>query len=142
MRTTFVHPAVLRFSIAFHLALLCSWSAGCIGSSEADRFVVSGTVTYEGNPIPVGFLTFAPDATKGNQGPGGSAVIEDGHFETPRNKGILGGAYIITISGNDGIPVTIDDEKLDKGKMLFRSYKTEHNFPANDSEWSFEVPSK
>ena len=40
-----------------------------------DMAPVSGTVTFDGNPLPRGIVQFVPDISKGNSGPTASAEI-------------------------------------------------------------------
>lgn len=73
------------------------------------RYHVVGTVTYKGEPVPVGSIIFQPDATAGQSGPYGHASIRDGHFDT-RNGGAptTGGAQIVIIEAFDGNVVNPD----------------------------------
>jgi len=75
--------------------------AGC--EKEEKLFEVSGTVTYDGKPVPMGAIHFDPDASKGGTGQSGFANIHDGKFDTAeKGKGIRGGAYIVRINAFDG----------------------------------------
>jgi hypothetical protein len=55
---------------------------GC-GPDGPSRYSISGSVTFQGKPVPVGFIKFEPDTAKSNAGPvakrdaGGSRT----HFE-------------------------------------------------------------
>jgi hypothetical protein len=51
--------------------------AGC-GPSGPKTYPVSGTVTFDGQPLPTGFITFTP--TEGDIGPDSGKVVE-GKFE-------------------------------------------------------------
>ena len=82
------------------VAILCLMLAGCDGDSRKE---LSGTVTYDGKPLPAGVISFEPDATKGNDGPAGTAIVKDGQFRTAPGKGVLGGAYRVRIQGGDGV---------------------------------------
>lgn len=113
--------------------------AGC-GRSGIDRYAVSGNVTYQSKPIPVGYVKFEPDSSKGNKGPGAGVPLVDGAFTLPSERGIVGGPHIVTISGNDGIETVINGERAPEGKPLFSRYQTNFDFPKQDTEWNFEVP--
>jgi len=115
--------------------LLC----GC-GKTGIDRYTVSGTASYEGKPVPQGFVRFEPDSAKGNSGPGVGAQIKDGQFTTPAGKGIVGGPHKVTIYATDGIPTKIDGEDAPQGKPLFADYKLDVDFPRSDYQWNIEVP--
>jgi hypothetical protein len=71
---------------------------GC--SSGVKLFPVSGTVTFDGKPIPAGRLYFNPDVGKGNDGPQGYADIREGKFDTREGgRGTPGGPMVIRIEG-------------------------------------------
>lgn len=56
--------------------------AGC-GKEPANVVHVSGTVTFDGKPVPLGMIVFEPDPSKSNSGRQGHADIKDGKFDTP-----------------------------------------------------------
>lgn len=73
---------------------------GC--ESRTERFDLSGTVTYQGKPVPTGYLVLSPDAQAGNRGPGATATISDGKYQTQEGSGTVGGPHLVTIFGFDG----------------------------------------
>ena len=114
---------------------------GCGDAKDAKtRYTVSGKVTFGGKPVSAGFVIFEPDASLKNAGPGCGASIKDGYYETEKNKGIVGGPYLITVAGSDGIPTTIDGEDAPQGASIFPVYKTQFDFPKSDTTWNIEVP--
>lgn len=114
---------------------------GCGGAPEGPtRFSVSGTVTFDKQPVPKGFITFAPDDTAGNKGPGGGAEVINGKFQTAPGKGVVGGPHIVQIIGYDGVPTKIEGEELKDGKPLFATYTTTITFPKQDTSNDFDVP--
>lgn len=121
--------------------LLFVVSNGC-GKSGPKNFEFSGTVTHNGSPVKRGFIIFEPDFEKGNSGPGGGAEIREGKYRTPKEKGVVGGAYKIKIVGFDGNPTTESGEELADGKPLFDPYHTTVEFPEEDTTKDFEVPVK
>jgi hypothetical protein len=74
---------------------------GC--SRGPKRYVVSGTITYQGRPVPAGRILFEPDVEKGNRGPGGVAEIYDGSYCTLDDMGVVGGPHIARFSLGDGV---------------------------------------
>tara|TARA_R110002111_G_scaffold153375_1_gene220255 strand:- start:241484 stop:241897 length:414 start_codon:yes stop_codon:yes gene_type:complete len=116
---------------------------GCSGG-EADgpeKYTLSGKVTFAGKPVPVGEIILEPDSTKGNSGPASVAVIKQGEYFTESGKGIIGGPYIVRISGNDGVSVTLPDGmQLPEGKQLFGSYETKIELAKEKTTQDFEVP--
>ena len=120
---------------------LLGLAVGCGDNSEGPpRVQVWGTVTYAGQPVSKGFVTFSPDASQGNNGPGSGAAIVDGQFVTPAGKGVVGGPHVIRIVGYDGVPATEQGEELPDGKSLFTPYETVLDLPAEPSEQNFEIP--
>lgn len=80
------------------LAATVGFTAGC-GNSGPKRYKVTGSVTYKGNPIPSGTVTFTPeDASLGVLG--GSAV-NGGQFEIPQTNGLVAGKYKVSFSYPD-----------------------------------------
>lgn len=115
-------------------------AVGC-DDSDARKYEVSGKVTYDGKPVPKGFITLIPDSEKGNSGPGGGATIVDGTYQSEKGKGIVGGAYRVEIVGFDGVAGQSEDgEELADGKPLFPKYTTTVEFPMDDATKDFEIP--
>lgn len=112
---------------------------GC-GGGGPDRHQVSGRVTYKGEPVPKGFVTFMPDTSKGNSGPGGGAAIVDGQYRTEPGKGIVGGPHLVRIVGYDGVATQESGEELPDGKSLFIPVQLQITFPTENSERDFELP--
>lgn len=125
-------------------ALIGFASLGC-GSSAADegpdRFDVSGTVTFNGAPVPAGTVLFQPDTSRGNDGPQGVATIFDGKFNTAEagGRGTVGGPMIIQITGlTSNEP---DPENPQKPiPQLFTDYEIREDLPKQDTTLDFQVP--
>lgn len=124
------------------LTLACILTVGCGGDTGARKNTVSGTVTFDGKPVPKGFITFEPDSKKGNSGPAGGAEIVNGSYKTPSGKGVAGGPYKVKIVGTDGAPTTESGEELPDGKPLFPAYYTDVEFSGEDTTKDFAVPAK
>jgi hypothetical protein len=60
---------------------------------------VSGTVTYKGEPLDAGSVTFL---YTDQPGPAGGAVITNGRFDVPADRGLLPGNYRVQISSPRG----------------------------------------
>ena len=128
----------LNVSVVVQLAALgCFAMAGCSGDKNT-YYNVSGTVTYDGNPVPKGTIQFLPDATKQNAGPAGFANIENGQFDTKLlGKGTTGGAYYAVVNGFDG--QADPGNELPLGKPLFTDYRISVDLPKSDTTQSFEI---
>lgn len=123
--------------------ILAIWAVLCAGCGEdrVQRFPVSGKITYAGKSIVVGDIHFDPDTKKGNNGPGGYAIIRNGHYETNPGRGVVGGAYIARISGYDGQEFQIEGEPSFKlGKAMFDEYTMEVEFPRDAVTHDIEIP--
>ncbi len=113
--------------------------AGCGGSGGGDapeRISLSGKVTFNGQPVPAGDLSFAPDREQGNKGPAGVATIEDGVYHTVDGKGPVAGAQVVTINGFEA------GESADPASgppVLFSDYQTKVVISPDQSELDFEV---
>ncbi|MBA2114941.1 hypothetical protein [Bremerella alba] len=123
------------------IALAILLITGCGTEKSSDVYSVSGNITYDGQPLPKGNISFAPDASQNNQGPGATAEIKDGEYKMMPGKGISGGPYELVISGYDGVPITSGEGGMDpNGKVLFESYKMSLDLPHKDTQHDIEVP--
>ncbi len=134
--------AVVRQGVA---ALLVSGLVGCGGDAG---YHVSGTVTFDGKPIPAGKIYFTPDNSKGNSGATGYATIENGAYNTSAEGGkpIVGGPTIVGIEGADP-SVETDQNSADTSgevtiKSLFPYYTTTAELPEEDVVQDFDVPAE
>jgi hypothetical protein len=128
-----------RLTVLAGCGALLLAGAGC-GRRAVERYDVSGTVTFDGRPVPVGQIMFQPDTSKGNRGPAGVAKIENGRFDTSKSdKGTVGGPHVVTITGFDNKDVN-PDEELPVGMPLFPEYRTTVDLPKEDTTQQFDVP--
>jgi len=118
--------------------VLGAWIAaiGC-GKGPPRRYDLSGTVRYQGAPLPAGTISF--DAAGNSQG-GAYASIDKGSFDTAQTgRGHFGGIHQVTIVGTDGTRVNPDDP--DSGmRSLFPPNVTTVDLPFRQSSMDFEVP--
>ena len=90
-------------AISVVLAFLTATWLGC-GSSDHPTAPVSGKITYQGQPVTGGTLSFAPISVAGNPNPGkpAAALIQsDGSFVLTTNKasdGAVIGKHRVTFS--------------------------------------------
>ena len=123
-------------SITF-MFTFCLLATGC---GDDGKFTVSGTVTFEGEPVPAGEIRFTPD--KGNKGPIILTQIKDGKYSTPDNKGIVGGAYQLRVSGFGNAVQSKDESAPDFGNSLFSIYREDVEFPLQDTEHNIDIEGK
>jgi hypothetical protein len=103
-------------------------------------YQLSGSVTYDGNPVPVGEIVFMPDPAAGNRGPGVLAEIKDGRYEMPSNKGHIGGAYLARLTGFDGAPAKAVGLVDPRGTPLFVDVTEKLTLPEQSTTHDFAVP--
>lgn len=120
------------------LAIACTALAGC-GDRGPRRHRVSGSVTFAGAPVEAGRIVFEPDASQGNSGPQGFAVIENGRFDTAahRCKGIVGGPMIVII---DGMKFLGGEDATTALRPLFPTHEERIDLPKADTTRDFDVP--
>lgn len=99
---------------------------------------VSGTVLYDGRPLPAGVIYFDPDVRKQNDGPQGYAIIKDGVYTTATmgGKGTVGGPHLARIEGFDGKP----GQELPLGRSLFTDFQQAVDLPKGPATQDFDVP--
>jgi hypothetical protein len=110
---------------------------GC--DREEVLYDVTGTVTFDGKPIPKGLIFFDPDVTKGGTGPQGFANILDGKFTTAvQGKGVRGGAYVVRVNGYDGK----EAPEAPFGQYLFPEYEEKRELPKENSHLDLSIAKK
>jgi hypothetical protein len=114
--------------------------SGCSQTTKGpQRYTVQGQVTFRGEPVPVGRISFEPDPAAGIDGPPGVAEIVNGRYETDRRFGTITGRHIVRIDGYEAPgpePLGPDDAL----RPLFREYQTTVEIPAEPSTQDFDVP--
>ena len=128
------------------VAVLVTWlQSGCGAPSGPTTYDLSGTVTFDGEPVPAGQIVFEPDSTAGNSGPQGFAEIRNGKFDTTTGKGTIGGAHIVRISGYEGGAAGGVSEEGPETEAsateLFADFRTSADLPTEASTMDFAVTS-
>ena len=108
-------------ALAASVALILS---SCGGGEEAfgKRYSVSGTVTYNGQPLEKGAISFIPE-----KGAGATGVIEKGSYTLStggEQDGALPGKYKVTITAKE------DNEALAKATFAKESKRAESTITA------------
>ncbi len=125
-------PLVIVAGLAVALIL-----NGC-QSQGPERYEISGKVTYEGQPVSAGLITFEPEGIIINATTIGEAEIEDGEYKTLPAKGVVGGPHTVFIAGYNGIP---EPGSGPYGASLFAPvFKTSIELPREPSTHDFHVP--
>jgi hypothetical protein len=76
------------------IAILAVVTMGC-GSGDPLGVGVAGMVTYKGEPIKEGLITFVP--MEGTNGPKAGANIDEGKYAIPRRGALAPGKYRVEI---------------------------------------------
>ncbi|MCC9606519.1 hypothetical protein LOC68_17450 [Blastopirellula sp. JC732] len=126
---------------AVAIALLAAACGACAPADNGPRrYRMQGEITYDGQPLPAGRISFAPDTEQGNSGPGGYADIVDGYYDTNNNgKGVVPGPHNVRIEGYDGQPSPKNDFYR-YGTMVFRVHREQIEVPEKASTHNFDVP--
>ena len=101
------------------LALVaCAGFVGCGGADDdLPRAAVSGTVTFEGQPLAQGRIQFEPSSPDAKVTAG--AEITDGRFAIPRDQGPTPGDYRVMVTSavvrKSGADVAPGDEPAKRG---------------------------
>ena len=99
---------------------------------------LKGRVHFKGQPVPAGYISFTPDATKGNQGAVKVAQIKDGMYDTSlaSDPGIVPGPTVIRIAGFDGKVAP----RFGQGKQIFNAFDLRETLPEGATSKDFTVP--
>lgn len=118
--------------LGFLMVGLGLFLAGCGSAEEGPpRYQVSGKVTFDGKPVPMGTIYFETA-----NGPAGSAVITDGSYDTRDGKGVVGGKHQVVIQGYDGK----GQGEGEMGQPIFKPHRISVDFPNEDTTQDFDVP--
>lgn len=111
------------------------------GCGDGGKYRVTGTVVFQGQPVPAGTIYFHPDKAAGNEGPSGFAQILDGAFDTAagRGRGAIAGPHDVEISGYTPATLAADNPE-GGGKSLFAGFRQGIELPAAASRHDFVVP--
>lgn len=110
---------------------------GCKPEGPA-RYNLSGSITYQGQPVRGGEIHFTPDNSKNNSGPGSYAAIRHGRFETLPGKGTVGGPHVLTIICFRDIPGEVPEDQL---KELCPPQELRLDLPTVDGTRDLVLPS-
>ena len=120
------------------LAAILGLAAGCSGP-DAHTVQLSGKVTFKGQPVPAGYISFTPDFGKGNPGKEVRVVqIKDGVYDSAqeKNTGVYPGPTIIRIAGFDGKPLS----RYPQGKQIFNPHEMHETVEGGTKD--FDVPAE
>jgi hypothetical protein len=114
--------------------------AACHSNDGLGRVAVRGTVTYDGEPVKHGMITFRP-VLKSN-GPSAGTAIIDGKFQITAEKGPTVGQHEVAIKIADfAKDATKSDEPAValKAAMHFKSFSQKVSVDRQANEFDFEL---
>lgn len=79
------------------MLLLAACILGCGGRTGPERAVVSGAVTYDGQPVDDGMIRFIP--TGNTKAPVSGAVIKGGQYTADSQGGVPVGTHRVEVEG-------------------------------------------
>jgi hypothetical protein len=111
-------------------------SAGC-GPAGPKLVKLSGTVTFKGQPVPAGYISFLPPSGGGVQR---VVQIKDGKYDTAEmqgdEKGVHPGPNQVRIAGFDGKVIKF----YGQGKQIFNPVDEQYTVPDAGGTKDFVVP--
>jgi len=125
-----------RLRLGGAAALLLAVLALVVGcSSEPPMAQVSGKVTFKGQPVPAGWISFIPESGKGSAR---VCQIKDGMYDsaTEKQPGVYPGKNLIKIAGFDGKKIPL----WGQGKQIFNPVDLTFEIPAGSTTKDFEIP--
>ena len=138
---------ILNWSKSFNRSLLIVVTLGVTmmiigcGKSGPKKYNISGEVTFQGKPVPVGQVLFQPDISQGNKGPSCVVAIKNGFYDTSTSgSGHIGGAHVAVISGGAD-QSNLPPEEQGSG-MMFREVRIKLDLPKSESVQDIEVPAR
>jgi hypothetical protein len=117
--------------------VLLALMMGC--SSKPKPAQLSGKVTFKGQPVPAGFISFTPDPVRGNTGQIRVLQIQDGAYDSQKATppGLNPGAYFLRISGFDGKRIPY----FGQGKQIFNEVTgIDFTVPEGATTKDFTIP--
>jgi hypothetical protein len=133
----------IRFSRRCSLAFAAFLLTGC-GGEGVPRHRVSGTVTYGGEMVERGSITFSPTESVGKIAPSGTAKIENGKFETVPDQSPTTGSYVVRVIVHD-MKLIREMEKNPKKEFVgtlnrVPPYEQTVEIPPPDGRLNIDVP--
>src|SRR5262249_34033973 len=93
-------------------ALLVAVPLGCEATVEENRprEAVSGTVTFDGQPLQKGTIQFQPASQ--DEGVAAGGMIDGGRFDIPKQEGPVPGKYKVSVNAQEESGTTLPPGEL------------------------------
>jgi hypothetical protein len=128
----------LQLAVWLGCVLLTAFFTGCSrGDRGPERVVVSGIVTYKGQPIPDGAIQFAPSAT--SAAPMSGALIADGKYKVDAHGGVPVGTHKIRIEAFRQVKVTRKPGQFAPPNMSEKSVTQQYLPKKHNAETQLEM---
>jgi hypothetical protein len=88
-----------QLPLVFSLVVSLPFWSGCGEPNPLGRRAVHGVVTFQGQPVDYGAITFQPDDPQ--HGVSSGAMIEGGKYQIKVSQGLPPGSYQVMISSPD-----------------------------------------
>jgi hypothetical protein len=121
----------------FLIAVLAFVIGGC--STRPKLSQLAGKVTFKGQPVPAGFISFTPDVASGNKGQVRVLHVKNGVYDSAKEEqpGLPPGNYFLRISGFDGVVIP----RFGQGKQIFNEVSDiEFTVPEGATTKDFVIP--
>jgi hypothetical protein len=145
MQSTYSRPVLRRIVLGIWClaaAVSVPFALGCSKQKGPSHYDLSGSITFNGRPLPAGVIIFSPDGSRGNKGPGATAEIKDGVYHTAAGQGTIGGPHVAAISGYDGKGYQKGKEEFPLGKPVFSEVRIQVDLPKEAAKHDFILPQK
>jgi hypothetical protein len=111
-------------------------AAGC--NSEPPLAQLSGKVTFKGQPVPAGWISFTPDAAAGTLGQVRTLQVKAGAYDSAKESepGLPPGKYFVRIAGFDGVRIPL----YGQGRQIFNPIEDIFTVPEGTSTKDWEIP--
>ena len=126
--------------------VLCGAGGGC-GAAGPQPYHISGTVTYGGQPVPAGAISFIPIGGHDQDRGPGHCRFKGGRYESRRGRSPGSGPYRVLIDGYDGVPFETrlgdEIEQHPMGRPIFATEVVEIDLPARHGGiFNFDLPTQ
>ncbi|QDU10435.1 hypothetical protein [Gimesia aquarii] len=116
----------MKIFVTMMIGLSFLFLSAC-GENGVERHEVSGTATFDGQPIVFGTIQFIPKLDNEKEAPTGSATIENGKYHTDEGQGIVSGPHEIRVTAYPSKLVDSEDEtaEVETVEPIFVGYSLE-----------------
>jgi hypothetical protein len=123
-------------------AAFLALAVGC--SSKGKVAQISGKVTFKGQPVPAGWISFTPDVAAGGTGKVKTFQIVDGTYDSTRDVpaskedevSLKPGPYQVRIAGFNGKK----EPFFGQGKQIFNPIEDKYTVPEGSSTKDWVIP--